>query len=412
MSDYRTESGRAQNAIESRTAESRTVNKAMQHTSKGKPGVAAISWTLPPPITESEFARARLTPDCIVEEYLFADVAVIVAPGGSGKTTLLLYESIHIALGLPLYGLKIHKAGPVLILTAEDSREMLVARLRSMARAMQLSAESIATVMSSIRISDVSGRCVKLTTLENDIVVPAQLADIIVRESRDLKPVLVTIDPAVSFGIGEARVNDAEQGLVEAARRIRSKLNCCVRYVHHTGKQNAREKAVDQYAGRGGSALPDGARMVAVLQRLNPKDWYAVTGRSLVDGEAGMVLARPKLSCCPPASDILIARNGFTFLHTIRAEHDPIAELQMCCDKIMNELVADLDKGTRHTQRSLEALKLMSRIDLRDAVSTLVARGRVQHASVLDRGKGGPSMFLQPIAAPSDVGAPLSNSAP
>lgn len=52
-----------------------------------------------------------------------------VAPGGTGKTTLILYEAICIALGLPLYGLEVKKPGPVLILTAEDSREMLLYRL-------------------------------------------------------------------------------------------------------------------------------------------------------------------------------------------------------------------------------------------------------------------------------------------
>jgi RecA-family ATPase len=41
--------------------------------------------------------------------------------------------------------------------------------------------------------------------------------------------------------------------------------NCCVRYIHHSGKQNGRDKATDQYAGRGGSAFADGCRMVHVL---------------------------------------------------------------------------------------------------------------------------------------------------
>lgn len=406
MSDYTTESRRNGEAVDERSGRERTPGNGGLQTPKDKKVIPEFAWTLPPPITRREFANARLTPDCIVENYLFADVAVIVAPGGSGKTTLLLYEAIHIALGLPLYGLEVRKPGPVLIISAEDSREMLVARLRLMAKAMNLGEDKIAIVMSSVRISDVSGRCFKLTTLTNDIVVPAPQADVIIAECRDLKPVLVAIDPAVSFGIGEARINDAEQGLVEAARRIRSELNCCVRYVHHTGKQNARDKAVDQYAGRGGSALPDGARMVAVLQPLTPKEWSAATGKSLEERETGMLLVRPKLSYCPPASDILIARNGYAFSHTTRAKHDPDAKLRADCERIVDVLVAGLDKGTRHTQRSLEALNLMTRVDLRDAVSLLVAEGRVQYAPVPDRQKGGRNTYLQPIAAPSDASAP------
>src|SRR2546427_2128158 len=83
------------------------------------------TWRLPEPISESEFATASLSPACIVADYLFADVAVLIAPGGTGKTTLTLYECICIALGIPLFGLAVRKPGPVLILTAEDSREML-----------------------------------------------------------------------------------------------------------------------------------------------------------------------------------------------------------------------------------------------------------------------------------------------
>ena len=123
----------------------------------------------------------------------------------------------------------------------------------------------------------------------------------------------MVIDPAISFGIGEARVNDAEQGPIDAARRIRNALNCCVRYVHHSGKANAREKAADQYAGRGGSAMADGARMVAVLQPLSPDEWLKARASPLMDGESGMVLALPKLSYCPPQPDTLIRRKGYLF---------------------------------------------------------------------------------------------------
>lgn len=146
--------------------------------------------------------------------------------------------------------------------------------------------------------------------------------------------------------------------------------------------------------------------MVAVLQPLTPKEWSAATGKSLGEGETGMVLARPKLSYCPPASDILIARKGYAFSHTTRVKHDPDAKQQANCDEIVCVLVTGLDEGTRHTQRSLEALNLMPRTELRDAVSLLVAHGRVQNAPVPDRQKGGSNTYLQPIAAPSHASAP------
>lgn len=94
-----------------------------------------------------------------------------------------------------------------------------------------------------------------VTALDKDVVVMSEAVDGLIRHLSEIKPVLVIVDPAVSFGVGESRVNDSEQGLIEAARAIRNSVGCCIRFIHHTGKQNAREVAVDQYAGRGGSAL-------------------------------------------------------------------------------------------------------------------------------------------------------------
>ena len=96
----------------------------------------APAFLTPEAISLDEWNNSRSTPDCIVQDYLFADVAVFIAAGGMGKTTLKLFEAIHVALGLLLYGLIIHKPGAVLIITAEDSREMLVARLREIAKAL------------------------------------------------------------------------------------------------------------------------------------------------------------------------------------------------------------------------------------------------------------------------------------
>src|SRR5206468_5838994 len=123
---------------------------------------------------------------------------------------------------------------------------------------------------------------------------------------------------AISFGVGEARVNDAEQGLIEVARRIRRELGCCVRYVHHSGKANAHEKMLDQYAGRGGSTMADGACMVAVLQPLSGEEWAKLAGVPLLDGETGMVLARPKLSLQPASAGHSHQSEGLCVL-----AHDP-----------------------------------------------------------------------------------------
>lgn len=181
-------------------------------------------------IDPAELDTARLTPRCIVESYLYADVAVLAGPGGTGKTTLALWEVVHIVLGRPIYGFTVHTPGAVALITAEDRRELLIARLRRIMEAMDLSAGDRATVCAGGLLWDVSGSVCRLTELDrHGNVVLTGLADAIVERFQDAPPVMVGFDPAISFAAGERIVNDNEHSLILAARRIVKGLGCCVR---------------------------------------------------------------------------------------------------------------------------------------------------------------------------------------
>jgi len=364
----------------------------------------SLIWTAPAPISDAEWTSSILTPKPIVPHYLYADVGLLVAPGGTGKTTLALWECVHVVLGRSLYGRDAGPAGVVLLVTAEDRREQLVARLRLIVAAMNLTEAEIAIVRRDLRISDVSGEALKLTVVAGEAVVPSVAVDILIGEAKALSPLMVIFDPAVSFGIGEARVNDAEQGLIEAGRRIRNEIGCCVRYIAHTGKNVAREKIADQYAGRGGSALADGSRMVAVLHPLTPDEWLDATGDPLRDREQGLVLALPKVSYCEPQADILIRRGGYGFAFTTRVERDAGTRLHENMQQVIRIIEHDAAQGRQHTKHTLEALKLMPRVDLRDALNTLLVREQV--ILVKSQRKGGAQHFLQVQASPEMSGEP------
>lgn len=359
-------------------------------------------WTYPPFIGVGEWASARATPDCVVEGYLYADVALLNAPGGTGKTTLILKESMHIALGKDLWGRKVVRPGPVLLITAEDSREMLVARMRSIADEMALSPSEILTVQDLVRISDVSGMGCKLTKVEKDMVKSSGVVEDIVNGCRDLPPVLIIIDPAVSFGVGESRVNDAEQGLIEVARELRRKLNCCVRYIHHTGKVNAMTKSTSQYAGRGGSAFADGSRMVAILHAHDAEEWRELTGGELDKDETGLVLSLPKVSYAAPQDSIYVVRKGFTFRQLENVTPGKELSLEVYANQVWNLLTSQLAKGVYHNKKSLEGLAIesnLTRQKLRDAVGLLLASGRVEERPKLQSttDKGRQTKYLHPV---------------
>jgi len=202
-------------------------------------------------------------------------------------------------------------------------------------------------------------------------------------------------------------VNDAEQGLIEAARRLRRALNCCVRYVHHTGKGNARERTLDQYTGRGGSAFADGARMVHVLQPLAPADWLKATGTELAPGENGLILARPKMSYCPPQTDIYLRRRGYLFEHVEATENGPAATVTRNADTIWSTLEAEYLAGRLHTQNSLQSLGTgLTRPEVRDTVHWLEAAGRIERRARPGTVARGAREYLHPVAAPDSDGAP------
>lgn len=362
---------------------------------------SAPVWHVPPPISYHEFYSASASPTAIVSGLYYADVGTLIAPGGSGKTTAVIWQAVHIALGRDLWGLPVLKPGPVIVLTAEDSREMLVARLRSICTELGLGQHEIQSVASNVLISDVSGSGLKLTEIDRDVVRPAHIIiEQIIAACLVIGPVLIVIDPAVSFGVGESRVNDAEQGLIEAGRRLRGALNCCVLFVHHSGKANARDKAIDQYAGRGGSAFADGARMVHVMQNLAPADWLRETGTELEPGETGLILARPKMSYAPPQAPLFIRRTGYRFDHVDRVIVGKEAEQQANDIRVHDFLTNELAAGRFHSKNSVETAEIgLKQREVRAAINRLEAAGMVE---MRDRPgqpqQRGARQYLHPVA--------------
>ena len=339
--------------------------------------------TAPPPwksLDLDTMRAARLHPRCIVEYQLYADLAVMNAEGGTGKTTLLLYEAIHIALRRDLWGCRVLNPGRTLFITAEDGEELLQARLREVMTALNLTDYERQKVCENVMFWDVTGSLVRLAELDarGNLQLTA-LADRIVETYRDAGLVQVIFDPAIIFSPGERIVNDGEQAIVTACRRIIRGLNCCVRLIHHSGQSNAREGAIDQYAGRGGTALPDGARMVTILASANRVKLARPEGFDLQPGESGFVMARAKLSYAPPQPNIWIRRRGWTFEYVIETPRNAEAVRDHDADKVAKFLTEEFHHGRRYTANTLEQSGKtgLSRSRLRAALATLETNGRV-----------------------------------
>lgn len=355
------------------------------------------------PITMQELQSARLTPRVLVPDLLFADVRTRIAAGGSGKTTLAIFEAVNLALGRPIWGKPAEKSIRTVFITREDSRETLVARIREVMGELFLEDHERLKVVENLAILDFTDLSFRLSAVINDVVMPhRENLNKLLLVLRDWQPDWIICDPLISFGVGESRVNDGEQGLIEAFRLLRNELDCCVEGIHHTGKAVAREKILDQYAGRGGSALADGARMVVVMQPLAANEWAQKTGVPLKENQSGLVMAFPKLSYCRPQPPIYIYRQRHAFFKVESVvPQDPDQALSYVADQVHAFLLKKFVSGQRYSITTFDccAAELgISRKQLRNACSNLQAGGRLLYHHV--RGKSG--AYFEPLDIQED----------
>lgn len=268
--------------------------------------------------SDLEFENAHLAPPCIVENYLWEDVGLLFAPGGTGKTTLIVFEAICIALGRPLWGLEVISPGKTMIISAEDSRMILLARIRSICKALNLSEDEIRCVKNSVLVLDVSTKFVKLIedSTNKGITISSDVTSICnAYSNQNIK--VVVIDPAISFGISESKINDNEQGLIMAGRALVRGLGACVRYIHHTGKSGVdKDRPQTQYSGRGGSAFADGSRMVAGISSSDKSQ--LPMGVKTGPNASVLLLSRHKLTYSQKQPEILVIRDGYEFSYALR----------------------------------------------------------------------------------------------
>lgn len=343
------------------------------------------------PITESDLLLSNLTPRVIVPYYMYADVRLRIAAGGTGKTTLALYEAMQLALGRPLWGSRLDNEVRTVIVTKEDRRETLVARLNCIMEAHDLTDEDVQTVLKNVVIYDLTSIRFRLSCIIGDVVeVSEAQIDWMVERLFGFKPDWIIFDPLVSFGVGEGRVNDAEQGLIDAFRYIIRKFDCCTEGIHHTGKQNARGGTDDQYSGRGGSALSDGARMIVVLNPVTPTDWNKECGTPLANDEVGIKMSLPKLSYCAPQETVYIRRKGYRFDHESTIRRTPEQQAEAAANQLYQFILDQYRQGRKYSKEDLSNKKgelSMSRDVVRAAMSELQVSGRVRYEEV--RGKSG-----------------------
>lgn len=143
--------------------------------------------------------------------------------------------------------------------------------------------------------------------------------------------------------------------------------------------------------------MPDGARMVAVLQPLEPDEYAVRTGEILKQGETGLVMALPKMSFARPQDSIYIRRAGYRYasnkgisIASVVIPDEAIERLkQAVCQKW---ITGDFVRFPRENQRSADNWFLHDVADAmgldsgrgitkaRASASQLAVRAQLQHS--------------------------------
>lgn len=202
----------------------------------------------------------------VIDGLLQADAFGFVGPGGAAKTTIMLLVMIHVILGRELWGHQITNPGPCLFVSQEDPQRTMTFRIHMLCRALLLNREDIDKIAEQLFIHDVSNEVARFVESDGygNLGLTNHLDDLIaLYQGKGIR--IACFDPATYFGPGERYVNDGEALLMKVARRVAHAWGCAAGYIHHTGQSAARDKTIDQYAGRGGSAFADNSRTVWVL---------------------------------------------------------------------------------------------------------------------------------------------------
>jgi hypothetical protein len=221
-------------------------------------------------------------------------VSLLVAPGGTGKSMFAIGVAISLASGRPLFGDKIHRRVNSWVLNLEDPMDELDRRVAAVMLRHNVQAEEL-----DGRLFLHSGRDRRLVVAQQadygEIIFPDKEA--IINAARLANIGYIVVDPFVKSHGLEENSNPHMDAAVTAWSEIAQETGAAIELVHHTRKG----ATVDADAGRGASALRDGARVTQTLSTMTQEEAQAL-GISEADRRRYVRLDDQKSNMAPPAA--------------------------------------------------------------------------------------------------------------
>lgn len=262
-------------------------------------------------------------------------VSGLLAESGTGKTSLALRLAASVVAGVEFFG-RATQPGRVLFVALEDDLSTVVRRVqhvwRGMRRRMEHAKESPSAINAAesalatqLFIGAAAGRQMHFVDEAfGGVTQTATVRQFIAALPPQLS--LIILDPIIRATGADENNNTAAAALVSAMERIASEASAAVLFVHHVGKAAAGARQTDHFAGRGATALVDGARNVWRLIVATDEDLKGVANvdaQAVARGEV-LRLVHAKINDGPRQPETLLRRQETDF-ELFQAVTDPQA---------------------------------------------------------------------------------------
>lgn len=194
-------------------------------------------------------------------------VSMTVSPGGIGKSSLITAETLAMASGRDLLGVKPRKRLKVWLWNLEDPQIETQRKIEAAALHFNLDP---ADTDGFLYVN--SGRDTPLVIAEankNGAFICRPVIENLVEEIRAHEIDVLQIDPFVSSHRVPENDNGMQDLIVKEWGRVAGLGNCAVHVIDHTRKASAGENEITVESSRGAKAKTDGARVVRVLNRMS-----------------------------------------------------------------------------------------------------------------------------------------------
>lgn len=309
---------------------------------------------------------------------------------GISKSTLALDMALHVAAGRRWCGLPT-TAGKVVFASREDSHEDILRRVQSLLSAFRpedrpMIEKAICENLMFLGREDTKHLSVTMKEF-GKCSVRREAIDIIAERCQGAS--LIVLETASRLHGGDELNEDLAQ-LAEAFEQIAGRTDAAVMLIRHVGKQAAKDKSVDSYAGRGGGSLSDAARSVLVLVQLDQEE--AKKRHIILDGLAAsvsrhvIVLTHAKSSYTEPHAPLYFVRLPGPQLKQVF----PLDETNMYSERLLAFMRKEALKGGE----AMSAHKLKERCGeaevpqnkVADVLDRLHNEGRVMKEEIGGRG--------------------------